>query len=104
MHAGVVLPGLLADRLGLTGDLAGVVARAGFSPLRHRGRLLVDAVCALAAGATALTGVEALAGQEEIFGPGGGASDTTVLRGLDELADRLGGEGLPGRRLARARA
>jgi hypothetical protein len=103
-HAGVVAPRLLADRLGLTGDLAGVVARSGFSPLRHRGRLLVDAACALAAGATALTDVEALTGQEEIFGPGGGASDTTVLRGLDELADRLGANGLPGRRLSRAMA
>jgi hypothetical protein len=103
-HAGVVLPRLLADRLGLTGDLAEVVARAGFTPLRHRGRLLVDAACALAAGATALTDVEALTRQEEIYGPGGAASDTTVLRGLDELADRLRGNGLPGRRLARAMA
>lgn len=101
-HAGVVLPRLLADRLGLTTDLAGVVARAGFTALRHRGRLLVDAACALAAGATALTDVEALTRQEELFGAGGGASDTTVLRGLGELADRLGGNGLPGRRLARA--
>jgi hypothetical protein len=103
-HAGAVLPRLLADRLGLTLDLAQVVARAGFSPLRHRGRLLVDAACALAAGATALTDVEALTRQAEIYGPGGGASDTTVLRGLDELADRLGGNGLPGRRLSRAMA
>jgi hypothetical protein len=103
-HAGVVLPRLLADRLGLTGDLAGVVARAGFTPVRHRGRLLVDAACALASGAGGLTDVEALTRQEEIFGPGGGASDTTLLRGLGELADRLGGNGLPGRRLARATA
>jgi Transposase DDE domain group 1 len=103
-HAGVVLPRLLADRLGLTAGLAGVVARAGFTPLRHRGRLLVDAVCALASGATGLSDVEALTRQEEIFGPGGGASDTTLLRGLGELADRLGGNGLPRRRLARATA
>jgi len=103
-HAGVVLPRLLADRVGLTQDLAGVVARADFTPLRHRGRLLVDAACALAAGATALTDVEALTRQEELYGPGGAASDTTLLRGLDELADRLGGNGLPGRRLARAMA
>lgn len=101
-HAGVVLPRLLADRLGLTGDLAEVVARADFTPLRHRGRLLVDTACALAAGATALSDVEALTRQEEIYGPGGAASDTTLLRGLDELADRLGGNGLPGRRLSRA--
>jgi len=42
--------------------------------------------------------------QEEIFGPGGGASDSTLLRALDELAGRLGADGLPGRRLARATA
>ena len=42
--------------------------------------------------------------QEEIYGPGGGASDSTMLRALDELAGRLGGDGLPGRRLARVTA
>ncbi|MGH3547549.1 MAG: transposase [Pseudonocardiaceae bacterium] len=103
-QAGVVLPRLLADRLGLTGELAEVVARAGFVPLRHRGRVLVDTICALAAGATCLSDVEAMTAQEEIFGPGGGASDSTLLRALDELADRLGSDGLPGRRLARATA
>jgi hypothetical protein len=102
--AGVVLPRLLADRLGLTTGLAEVVARAGFFPVRHRGRALVDAACALAAGATCLSDVEAMTAQEEIFGPGGGASDSTMLRALDELAERLGGDGLPGRRLARATA
>jgi hypothetical protein len=102
--AGVVLPRLLADRLGLTAGLAQVVARAGFFPLRHRGRALVDAACALAAGATCLSDVEAMTAQEELFGPGGGASDSTMLRALDELAERLGGDGLPGRRLARVTA
>jgi hypothetical protein len=102
--AGVVLPRLLADRLGLTTGLALVVARAGFFPLRHRGRALVDAACALAAGATCLADVEAMTAQEELFGPGGGASDSTMLRVLDELAERVGGDGLPGRRLARATA
>lgn len=81
-----------------------VVARAGLVPLRHHGRALVDLTCALAAGATCLSDVEAMTAQEEIFGPGGGASDTTLLRALDELADRLGSDGLPGRRLARAMA
>lgn len=102
--AGVVLPRLLADRLGLTTGLAAVVARAGFVPLRHRGRALVDATCALASGATCLSDVEAMTAQEEIFGPGGGASDSTMLRALDELADRLSADGLPGRRLARVTA
>jgi hypothetical protein len=103
-QAGVVLPRLLADRLGLTTGLAEVVARAGFCPVRHRGRALVDVTCALAAGAMCLSDVEAMTAQEEIFGPGGGASDSTMLRVLDELAERLGGDGLPGRRLARATA
>ena len=103
-QAGVVLPRLLADRLGLTTGLAHVVARAGFTPLRHRGRALVDTTCALAAGATCLSDVEAMTAQAEIFGPGGGASDSTMLRALDELAQRLGHDGLPGRRLARTTA
>jgi hypothetical protein len=103
-QAGVVLPRLLADRLGLVTGLAEVVARAGFVPVWHRGRALVDATCALAAGATCLSDVEAMTAQEEIFGPGGGASDSTMLRVLDELAERLGGDGLTGRRLARATA
>src|SRR6266487_2129162 len=59
---------------------------------------------ALAAGATCLSDVEAMTAQEEIFGPGGGASDTTMLRVLGELSGRLRGDGLPGRRLARATA
>lgn len=103
-QAGVALPRLLADRLGLTTGLAQVLARAGFTPLRHRGRALVDTVCALAAGATCLSDVEAMTAQEELFGPGGGASDSTMLRVLDELAQRVGEAGLPGRRLARATA
>lgn len=103
-QAGVVLPRLLADRLGLTTGLARVVARAGFLPLRHRGRLLVDAGCALAAGATCLSDIEAMTAQAEVFGPGGGASDSTTLRALDELAARIGEDGLPGRRLGKATA
>ena len=35
--AGVVLPRLLADRLGLCTELAEVMATSGFLPLRHRG-------------------------------------------------------------------
>jgi len=103
-QAGVVLPRLLADRLGLCTGLARVMERVGFFPLRHRGRALVDAACSLAAGATCLSDIEAMTAQEEIFGPGGGASDTTMLRVLDELAGRLRADGLPGRRLARAMA
>jgi hypothetical protein len=103
-HAGVALPRLLGDRLGLTTGLSGVLARVGFIPVRDRGRALVDAACALAAGATCLSDIEAMTRQVEIFGPDGGASDTTMLRVLDELAGRLRADGLPGRRLARAMA
>lgn len=103
-HAGVVLPRLMADRLGLTAALSGVLARAGFIPGRDRGRAVTDAVCALAAGASCLSDIEAMTRQAKIFGPGGGASDSTLLRILDELAARLNDDGLPGSRLARALA
>ena len=99
-HAGVVLPRRLADRIGLTAGLRQVVARRGFSPGRDRGRLLTDTVAALVAGATCLSDVEALTRQETLFGPRGGASDTTVLRALSEFAEQLRGDGLPSRRLA----
>ncbi|MGV1010755.1 MAG: transposase, partial [Dermatophilaceae bacterium] len=99
-HAGVVLPRLLADRLGLTSELAVVMDRAGFVPLRPRGRVLVDTACALAAGASCLTDVEAMTAQVEIFGANGGASDSTLWRVLEELSGRLGENGLPGRRFA----
>jgi hypothetical protein len=99
-HAGIVVPRLLGDRIGLTAGLSKVLARAGFVPGRDRGRALVDAVCALAAGATCLSDIEVMTSQVEIFGPHGGASDSTLLRILNEVAARLNGDGLPGRRLA----
>ena len=64
----MVLPRLLADRLGLTTGLSGVMARANFMPVRQRGRALVDAARALAAGATCLSDIEAMTRQVEIFG------------------------------------
>ena len=100
-HAGVVLPRLLADRVGLTAGLRGVVARRGFWPRRDRGRLLTDAVAALVTGASCLSDVEALTRQVELFGPAGGASDTTVLRALDELAEHVDADGLPDRTYSR---
>ena len=50
-HAGVVLPRMLADRIGLTHGLGVIVARRGFQQLRDRGRLLADVVAAMIAGA-----------------------------------------------------
>jgi hypothetical protein len=58
----------------------------------------------LAAGATCLSDIEAMTTQVELFGATGGASDSTMLRVLNELADRLNGDGLLGRRLARTTA
>ena len=103
-HAGVVLPRLLADRVGMTSMFRAVLARPGFLPGRDRGRAVSDTVAALASGASCLTGVEALTAQVELFGPTGGASDTTILRVLGEYAGRLGQDGLPGRVLARSMA
>jgi Transposase DDE domain group 1 len=103
-HAGIVVPRLLADRVGLTTGLSGALARVGFIPGRDRGRALSDAVACLAAGASCLSDVEAMTSQVEIFGPNGGASDSTLLRILDEVADRLNGDELPARRLARVLA
>lgn len=103
-HAGVVLPRLLADRVGLTGAFRDVLARRGFVPGRDRGRAVTDTVAALAAGASCLSDVEAMTAQVELFGPAGGASDTTVLRVLGEYADRLRDDGLLGRALASATA
>lgn len=101
-HAGIVLPRLLADRLGLTTALRGVLARVGFVPGRDRGRALVDAAACLSAGATCLSDIEAMTAQVELFGPAGGASDSTMLRVLNEFAARLNSDGLPGRALAKA--
>lgn len=103
-HAGVVLPRLLADQVGLTAAFRGVLARPGFVPGRDRGRAVTDTVAALAAGASCLSDVEAMTAQVELFAPAGGASDTTILRILDEYGDRLRADGLPGRAMARAMA
>lgn len=102
--AGMVLPRLLGDRLGLSAGLSVALARPGFFPVRDRGRALVDAAAAMAAGATCLSDIEALTGQVELFGPGGGASDSTLLRILNELAGLLGPDGLPKARLAKVTA
>ena len=84
--AGAVPLRMLADRSGLTGSQAGVLARRGFFPVHDRGRVLTDVAVAIAAGARDMVDVEALRGQVAVFGPV--ASDTTVLRALGEIGDR----------------
>ena len=103
-HAGVVLPRLLADRIGLTAGLGAVVARRGFIPLRDQGRLFTDVVAAMIAGASCLSDVEGLTRQTDLYGPGGGASDPTILRALSELTGQIRADGLPGPRLSRVLA
>ncbi len=98
-HAGTVLLGEMADRVGLTAAfseaLDGVrVRRSGHDP----GRVLVDVAVAIADGAETISDVQALADQPGLHGLV--ASTATVWRVLDGVdADRL-----DELRLARARA
>src|ERR1017187_7100202 len=79
-HAGSAATRLLADRTGLTGALSAALARRGFTPLHDRGRVLADLAVAIADGATAISDIDALRHQGELFGPV--ASDSTTWRAL----------------------
>lgn len=95
-HVGAVLLRLLADRTGLTGALSGAVARRGFVPGRNRGRVLTDLAVMIADGGEAISDIDVLRHQGEVFGQV--ASPATCWRALDEIGD------VQLRRLARARA
>lgn len=95
-HVGTVLLRMLADRSGLTGGLSQAVARRGFVPGRDRGRVLTDLAVVIADGGEAISDVETLRHQKELFGPV--ASQATCWRALDEI----GSAQL--RRIGRARA
>src|SRR5271166_2006800 len=82
-HAGSAATRLLADRTGLTGVLSAALARRGFAPLHDRGRVVTDLAVAIADGATAISDIDILRHQEELFGPV--ASDSTVWRALAGL-------------------
>ncbi|WP_233197121.1 transposase, partial [Verrucosispora sp. ts21] len=95
-HVGAALLRLLADRAGLTAGLSAGLARAGWWPMHDRGRVLVDLAVMIADGGEAISDIDVLRHQREVFGPV--ASDTTVWRALDEIgAVQL-------RRIAKARA
>ena len=88
-HAGTVLLGELADRIGLTALLSEAadglrVRSAGHDP----GRVLVDVAVAIADGAVTISDVQALADQEGLHGPAGLVASTStiwrVLAGIDE--------------------
>jgi hypothetical protein len=85
-HAGSAAVRLLADRTGLTGGLSGALARRGFDPVHDRGRVITDLAVAIADGATAISDIDALRHQDDLFGPV--ASDSTVWRALSECNDR----------------
>jgi hypothetical protein len=74
---------MLADRSGLTHGLSRAVARRGFVPGRDRGRVLTDLAVMIADGGEAISDVETLRRQGEVFGPV--ASQATCWRALDEV-------------------
>lgn len=95
-HAGSVGLRLLADRVGLTGQLSKSMARASFVPVHDRGQVLVDVAVMLADGGEAIADIDVLRHQGGVLGPV--ASAPTVWRTLDEVT--------PGRvkKIAAARA
>jgi hypothetical protein len=95
-HVGAALLRMLADRAGLTQALSVALARAGWWPGHDRGRVLVDLAVMIADGGEAISDIDALRHQHELFGPV--ASDTTVWRALDEVGV------VQLRRIAKARA
>jgi hypothetical protein len=96
-HAGAALLAKVADRVGLTRELARVRERRG----RHApGRVLRDLAVMLTDGGECLADLRAVRDQEPLFGPV--ASDATAFRLIDRIArDR---DPLSAVRAARARA
>jgi len=102
-HAGTALLVELADRLGLTDGLS-----AALAPTRERrsahdpGRVLRDVAVMLADGGDCVTDLEALRGQERLFGPV--ASQTTTHRALKAVDAAVLARMRQARAEARARA
>ncbi len=82
-HAGSVANRMLADRVGLTGELSKALGRRSFTPVHDRGRVLVDVAVMLADGGEAIADIDVLRHQSSVLGPV--ASAPTVWRALDEL-------------------
>ena len=82
-HAGALAPRLLADRVGLTAELSGAMARRRFIPVHDRGRVLTDVAVMLADGGETISDIGVLRHQSEVLGPV--ASAPTVWRTLDEV-------------------
>jgi hypothetical protein len=85
-HAGSVGLRLLADRVGLTGQLSKAMRRRSFVPVHDRGRLLADVAVMIAGGGEAIADIDVLrhqGGAGGVLGPV--ASAPTVWRALDEV-------------------
>ena len=98
-HAGAALLVELADRVGLTGALAGALSGTRERRSAHDpGRVLRDVAVMLADGGDCLTDIDAYRGQERLFGAR--ASETTTHRVIKSVDEQL----LGGIRAARAAA
>ena len=95
--AGSAAVRLLADRVGLTGQLSKALARGGFFPAHDRGQVLVDMATVLVAGGEAIGDIDTLR-HEPAWGQV--ASPATVWRTLDAVTPA----GLARVAVARARA
>jgi hypothetical protein len=82
-HAGLALLRHLADKTGLTGGLARVLATARLL-VHDRGRVLADLACAIADGARVISDFRVMGDQGELFGLV--ASVPTAWRTLKEIA------------------
>jgi hypothetical protein len=76
---------MLADRVGLTGQLSAALARRSFVPGHDRGRVLVDVATMIAAGGEAIADIDTLRHQSDVLGAV--ASPPTVWRALDEMTE-----------------
>lgn len=100
-HAGVVLPRLAADKVGLTSGLSAALASPDRAPGWDRGRVLVDLACAVTLGAASLVDIEVLEHQAELYDA---PSDATLRRALDEIDEAAIRRVAAARRDARGRA
>jgi hypothetical protein len=102
-HAGAALLVELADRIGLTSGLSGALALTRQRASAHDpGRVLRDVAVMLADGGDCVTDLQALRGQERLFGPV--ASQTTTQRTLKAIDATILSAVRQARAGARARA
>ncbi|NKZ03838.1 IS1380 family transposase [Actinomadura latina] len=82
-HTGSAALRLIADGLGLTGELSRALARPGREVVHDRGRVLADTAVMIADGGRVLGHLATLRDQHELYGEV--ASDSTLWRTLNEI-------------------